>query len=154
MLPTTPSTFPVIERFGAPYALINPGSRAENVVAIVHQVVHSLLPEGYREIDDIVRDSENNPRRAAALSRARKRIAATIEEEFATYSIATLRLKRGLSQLKVAEMLGNSQSSYSLIESGRRADMLHSTFEKLAEILQVSRDELAKAIQITQKNLS
>lgn len=123
-------------------------------MAIVHQVVHSLLPEGYREIDDIVRDSENNPRRAAALSRARKRIAATIEEEFATYSIATLRLKRGLSQLKVAEMLGNSQSSYSLIESGRRADMLHSTFEKLAEILQVSRDELAKAIQITQKNLS
>ena len=123
-------------------------------MAIVQQVVHAPLPTGYREIDDIIRGSENDPRRAVALAQARKRIAEKIEAQVTGHSIATLRLKRGLSQSKVAEMLGNSQSSYSLIESGRRADMLHSTFEKLADILQVSRDELAGAIQNTQVKLS
>jgi DNA-binding XRE family transcriptional regulator len=149
--PTTPSTFPVIKRYGSPYALVNPGSRAENVIEIVERVVHAPLPAGYREIDDVVRKSESNPHRAAVLARARQRLANQVEDAAKKPTLASLRLKAGLSQAKVAELLGNSQSSYSLIESGRRADILHSTFEKLIPILHVSRDELATALKESQE---
>jgi DNA-binding XRE family transcriptional regulator len=152
--PTTPSTSPVIKRYGAPYALINPGSKADNVLSIVERVVHAPLPAGYREIDDVVRKRESNPRHAAALSRARLRLAAHAENDAEKNTVASLRLKAGLSQAKVAELLGNSQSSYSLIESGRRADILFSTFEKLAAIFKVSRDELATAIENTKEKSS
>ena len=153
-LPTTPSTFPVIKRYGSPYALINPETRAENVVVIVECVVHAPLPSDYREIDDLVRTRESNPRYASALVRARQRLATQVEDEAQKTSVASLRLKAGFSQAKVAELLGNSQSSYSLIESGRRADILHSTFEKLIDIFQVSRDELAAALKNTQEKAS
>ena len=150
-LPTTSSTSPVIKRYGTAYALVNPGSRAENVLAIVEHVVHAPLPAGYREIDDLVRTNESNPHRAAALARARQRLANQVERVAQEPTLASLRLKTGLSQAKVAELLGNSQSSYSLIESGRRADILHSTFEKLIQILHVTRDELAAALKNNQE---
>lgn len=148
-LPTTHSTSPVIKRYGSPYALVNPGTSAENVLAIVERVVHAPLPAGYREIDDIVRTRENNPRHSAALARARQRLAMHIDEAQKT-TLASLRLKAGLSQARIAELLGNSQSGYSLIESGRR-DILYSTFEKLIALLHVSRDELAGAIANSQE---
>lgn len=151
--PTTPSIFPVIKRYGSPYALVNPGSKADNVLSIVERVVHAPLPVGYREIDDIVRARESNPRHAAALARARQRLATHVEDVAQKPTVASLRLKAGLSQAKVAELLGNSQSSYSLIESGRRADILHSTFEKLVVIFQVSRDKLADALDNTQEKV-
>lgn len=151
---TTPSTSPVIKRFIYPFEVVNPESQADNVLAIVDRVVHAPLPTGYREIDDIVRTRENNPRHAAALARARQRLATHIEDDAQKTTIASLRLKVGLSQAKIAELLGNSQSSYSLIESGRRTDILHSTFEKLAAIFRVSRDELADALENTKEKTS
>lgn len=150
-LPTPPSTSPVIKRLVFPYGVVNPGTRAENVIAIVERVVHSPLLAEYREIDDVVKARENNVRHASAIVRARQRLAAQTEEVAQKTTIATLRLKAGLSQAKVAELLGNSQSGYSLIESGRRVDIFHSTFEKLIEIFQVSRDELASALKNTQE---
>ncbi len=148
---TTTSTSPVIKRYGSPYALVNPGSKADNVLSIVENIVHAPLPAGYREIDDIVRVHESNPRHAAALARARQRLATHIEDVTQKPTVASLRMKAGLSQAKVAELLGNSQSSYSLIESGRRTDILRSTFEKLIVIFQVSRDKLADALDNTRK---
>lgn len=151
---TTHSTSPVIKRYGAPYALINPGSQADNVLSIVERVVHAPLPAGYREIDEVVRSRENNPRYSSALTRARQRLAAHVEDETQKITLASLRLRAGLSQAKVAELLGNSQSSYSLIESGRRTDILLSTFEKLVAIFKVSRDDLATAIENTKEKVS
>lgn len=151
LLPTSPSTSPAIKRYGTPYALVNPESKAENVLAIVESVVHAPLPAGYREITDIVKDHEKNAGRAAALTRARARLGALIENHSNDKpTLAALRLKAGLSQAALAELLGNSQSSYSLIESGKR-DMLLSTFEKIVEVLAVSRDGLAAAIKNTQE---
>lgn len=70
-------------------------------------------------------------------------------------TLAQLRLRSGMSQSKVAELLGwNSQSSYSLIESGRRPDIMLSTFTKLAEIFDVSLDELGEAIKNTAERQS
>jgi DNA-binding XRE family transcriptional regulator len=153
-LPTTSSTSPAIKRYVYPYDVVNPGTRAENVLAIVERVIHAPLPAGYREIDDVVRARENNPRHASALARARQRLATQVEEVTQKTTVASLRLKAGMSQAKVAELLGNSQSSYSLIESGRRADIFLSTFEKLTDIFQVSRDELAASLKNTQEKAS
>ena len=119
---------------------MNPGSKAENVLAIVDQVIHAAVPAGYRELDDVIRESESIPRRAAALARARVRLAAQVENVDQKATIASMRLKSGLSQARVAELLGNSQSGYSLIESGKRGDVLLSTFERLVEIFGVTRD--------------
>lgn len=148
-LPTTPSTSPVTRRFVYPFEVVNPGSQAENVLAIVERVVHAPLPDGYREIDDIVRSRESNPRHASALARARQRLATQVEDEAQKPTVASLRLRAGFSQAKIAELLGNSQSSYSLIESGRRADILLSTLKKLATIFKISLDELDAAIENT-----
>lgn len=153
-LPTTPSTSPVTRRFVYPFEVVNPGSRAENVLAIVERVVHAPLPDGYREIDDIVRSRESNPRHASALARARQRLATQVEDEAQKPTVASLRLKAGFSQAKIAKLLGNSQSSYSLIESGRRADILLSTLKKLAAIFQISLDELDAAIENTKAKAS
>lgn len=151
---TTPSTSPVTKRLVYPYEAVNPGSQADNVVAIIQLVVHAPLPAGYREIDDILRSRESNPRHASALARARQRLATHAEDEAQMTTVASLRLKAGLSQAKIAELLGNSQSSYSLIESGRRTEILFSTFEKLTSIFKVSRDELAAAIVNTKAKAS
>lgn len=121
------------------------------MLAIVEKVIHAPIPSGYVEVDDVVRNSEANPRRAAALASARQRLANQLTDADSKINLSALRLKAGLSQAKVAAMLGNSQSSYSMIESGRRGDILHSTFEKLVEILNVSRDELANALKNTQE---
>ena len=149
---TTPSTSPVTERLVFPYEVVNPQSKASNVLAIVERVIHAPIPEGYREIDDVMRARENNPKHAAALARARQRLAAQLDGDKENITIATLRLRAGLSQAKVAELLGNSQSSYSLIESGKRTEIFHSTYEKLVDIFKVSRDELSTAIANTKEN--
>lgn len=147
--PTTASTSLVIKRYASPYPVVNPGSKAENVLAIVEQIVHAPIPEGYRELDEVIKTKSKDPRRAAALAKARMRMATHVEAINQAPSIASLRLKAGLSQAQVAEQLGNSQSGYSLIESGKRGNILLSTFERLVEIFNVSRDELALAIKNT-----
>jgi len=154
LLPTTPSTSPETKRFVVPFALVNPETKAENVYAFVDQVVHAPIPAGYREIDEVIRDREANPRRAAALERARQRLAEKASGEAQSVTLAQLRLRKGMSQSKVAELLGNSQSSYSLIESGRRPDILRSTFKRLAEIFDVSLAELDEAIENTAERQS
>lgn len=152
--PTTPSTSPVIERIYFARTAVNPESSAHNVIEIVQRVVHAPLPAGYTEIDDVIRESESNSQRAAALARARQRLATQLDVSPSRPTVAYLRLKAGLSQAKVAERLGNSQSSYSLIESGSRVDIHFSTFEKLVEIFNVSRDELAEALKNTRARTS
>lgn len=120
----------------------------------MEQIIHVPLPAGYLEIGDVIKKREADPRRAAALARARQRLATQVTEASGKPTLGSLRLKSGLSQSKLAELIGNSQSSYSLIESGRRTDIYHSTFEKLTQILNVSRDELAEALKNTQEQKS
>src|SRR3989344_8480640 len=55
--------------------------------------------------------------------------------------IKALRIKRGLSQLQVAEKLGMSRPSYISVEQGKK-ELTVSEFEKLPGILGVSREEL------------
>lgn len=57
--------------------------------------------------------------------------------------IRSLREKRGLSQLVVAEKLGLSRSSYIAVEQGKR-ELTHGEFKKLAEVLGVSLEDMER----------
>mgnify|MGYP003335029799 FL=1 len=41
---------------------------------------HAPLPLGFTEIDDVIRDGERDAKRAAALARARRRLAKQLEK--------------------------------------------------------------------------
>jgi DNA-binding XRE family transcriptional regulator len=147
LLQTKTLAYPVNKRFGFPHSEINPSTEASNVMFIVDSVISEHLPSAYTEIDDVVAKSERNPQRAAALARARGRMAEKLNESGAPVSLAYLRLRSGLSQATVASLIGNSQSSYSLIESGQRGDIFLSTSKKLASLFGVSLDEIDAAIE-------
>lgn len=51
------------------------------------------------------------------------------------------RLRKGLSQVQLAEQLGVAKSTYSMYESGNREPNVQ-TVKKIADILNVSTDEL------------
>jgi ribosome-binding protein aMBF1 (putative translation factor) len=109
--------------------------------------VHAPLPAGYVEIDDVIKRSEVNPRRAAALVRARARLAEQMDAS-GPVTLASLRLRSGLSQAALADRIKNSQPSYSKIEAGK-SDVHFSTMEKLSEALGVGIEEIARAIKET-----
>lgn len=151
LLQTKTSAYPVNKRFGFPHSEINPSTEASNVIVIVVSVISEHLPSAYTEIDDVIAKSERNLHRAAALARARGRMAEELNESSAPVSLVYLRLRAGLSQAKVASLIGNSQSSYSLIESGQRGDIFLSTSKKLASLFGVSLDEIDAAIENSKK---
>ncbi len=109
----------------------------------------AVVPHAYLGIDAVIQMYEQNPARSLALAAARKRLANVIDiDEKPTMS--SLRLKRGLSQAKLAVLMGTSQARLSRIECGLD-DVLFKTFEKFVVTLQVSRDEIAEALKNTSK---
>lgn len=126
-----------------------PSSGVAEIYTIEQQVVHAPLPNGYTEIDDIITRHEANPRRAAALALARERLAKQIEAS-GPATLATLRLRCGLSQAALAAKIGNSQPSYSKIEAGK-SDPQFTTLEKLAEALKVSLEHVVRAFKTTRE---
>lgn len=141
---TTSSDYPEFKR----YIAESPKSSGQ-VITIESAYVHAPLPSGYKEIDSLIKEREKNSIRSNALLKARERLAATLNSSEAV-NLSILRLRAGLSQHLLAEKIGNSQPSYSKIEAGR-TEIMFSTFEKLVEVLGVSRDELSIAIKNTQK---
>lgn len=140
------STSPVVSRFIAPSGdYLNPGSEPSNIYVYQETVIHPPVPKGFKTLNNVINKHESIPSRAEAMKKARQRLGEILVESNSP-DLATLRLKAGFSQAKLAEALGNSQPSYSLIELGRR-DILHSTFEKLVGLLGVTRDNLAVALK-------
>lgn len=144
--PTTHFASPGTRRF----VQASPESAKANIYTIVEQFVSTAVPDGFREVQAVVAEREKNLRRAAALKRARQRLANKLVGSEADVTVAVLRMRAGLSQARVADLLGNSQSSYSMIESGRRPNVMFATFERLAAVFDVSRDTLAQAIHNTE----
>lgn len=56
-------------------------------------------------------------------------------------NLKNARLRKGLSQVQLAEQLGIAKSTYSMYESGKREPNMQ-TIKKIADILDVSTDEL------------
>ena len=59
------------------------------------------------------------------------------------------RLRKGLSQVQLAEQLGVAKSTYSMYESGNREPNVQ-TIKKIADILSVTTDELLGMTEDTQ----
>lgn len=105
-------------------------------------VVHPPQPAAFRSIEDRAAELEHNPKRAAALAKARQRLAKTVHPDA---PLAALRMSRGLSQRALAERLGTSQSRLSRIEAGLDDPRL-STVRKLADALVVDINTIEQAI--------
>nr|DAH26270.1 MAG TPA: helix-turn-helix XRE-family like protein [Caudoviricetes sp.] len=94
-------------------------------------------------IQELIRKHEKNPARAAALSKARQRIADRINNAF---PLAKLRLSKGLSQAQLASLMEVEQPYIAKIEKGN-ADLQMSTIERLAVALNVEQNVVFKALQ-------
>lgn len=108
----------------------------------------SALPQraGWRDVHDRVEQLERNPQRAAALARARERLAAELHPPG---TLAALRMSKGLSQSALAANMGTSQSKVSRIETGLD-DPLHSTLLKLCAALDEPLEVVSAALQASQ----
>ena len=109
---TTSSESPTIRREISPVAPTNYG----NVLRIECAVVYPPIPNRYADLNSLVNKYESNALRRDALIRARGRLAESLDSDGAT--LATLRLSRGMSQAKLAELIGTSQSRLSSLERG------------------------------------
>ncbi len=88
---------------------------------------------------------ERNPDRAAALARARQRLGAWMANEMPDKGLAALRMKAGLSQAKLAELLGTQQSNVSRWEKAP-GDLQYSTIKKMAQAFGVATSVVTDAI--------
>ena len=145
----TPLTSPGSKHWVRLLPIATPVTQSQTWCVRVEKNINFTQDE-FQSLDQVISYYASSSKHAKALANARKRVAHSMRKSDMPITIAMLRMQQGLSQSQVATLLGNSQSSYSLIESGQR-DMLHKTFEKLITILRVSRDELAKAIEQTKQ---
>lgn len=84
-------------------------------------------------IQKLIAERELDPRKAAALARARKRISVFLEDG-GDISLSKLRLSKGLSQTQLANAMNVKQPYIARIESGMD-DLRLSTIESLAKAL-------------------
>jgi DNA-binding transcriptional regulator YiaG len=93
---------------------------------------------------------ERNPARAEALARARKRMGTWMSDAIPEKGLAALRMKAGLSQARLADLMGTQQSNISRWEKST-GDMQHSTMKKMAQVLGVRTDEVLHAIELQEQ---
>ena len=84
-----------------------------------------------------------DPRKLAALQRARRRIAQELDDRSA-FSITKLRLNAGLSQAELASMMGTQQPAIARLEKGQTEPQI-STIERLAEVFGVPPEKVFNA---------
>jgi len=106
------------------------------------------IPDGFEDIDAVVETLEREPHRRAALKGARQRLAGKLESKVG--GLATLRLRRGLSQKQLADAIGTSQPHIARIEKGRD-NVLLATANQLARALGVTLDEVNAALGFEKK---
>jgi len=90
---------------------------------------------------------ESDPKKAAALVRARRRIAEAIQDDDCL-SLTKLRLRAGLSQTQLASLMNTKQPAIARLERGD-SDPTLSTIEKLARALGVGKDAILTAFEKT-----
>ena len=100
-------------------------------------------PNGCVSISEHIESQENDPLKLAALEQARNEVRELLYPERET--IATLRLRKGWSQQRLAEAMETSQPQIARIESGR-VDPQRSTILKLAESLECDVITVFKAV--------
>jgi DNA-binding XRE family transcriptional regulator len=104
----------------------------------------STIDSEFQDIEEVMAAHEANPHRHALLVQARQELAERLPNQ--TRGIAALRLKQGLSQRQLAELIGTSQPHVARIEAGRD-DIKLETARRLCAALHVSLDEIDAAVR-------
>lgn len=94
----------------------------------------------HKDISDLVSDWDKNETRRKALEEARRWISDTLHDGEGD-TIRTLRLKKGWSQVRLAEMLSTSQSHVARIERGTE-NLAIGTCRRLSKALGVDMNTL------------
>jgi DNA-binding XRE family transcriptional regulator len=101
------------------------------------------------DIDDLVAEFQSkSATNAKAMSKGRQWVAETFYKD--RPNLAQLRLKKGWSQLELAQKAFTSQSYVARLEQGK-VDPQMSTVRKIAEALEVSIDVFAEALLLEAK---
>lgn len=98
----------------------------------------------------LARQWDDNPQRAEAMQRARQRLAETLQPQTGA-TLAMLRLQKGLSQSRLATLIGTKQPYIARVESGDD-DLKISTIEKIAAALDLSPQEVFAVIAQNRSN--
>ncbi|WP_083970489.1 helix-turn-helix domain-containing protein [Halomonas sp. S2151] len=124
----------------------SPSSRPGKIYRFEHPHDKKVAaPDGFRSIQDVVESSEQNPKRKAALQRARNRISRQIDQEIGP-TVRTSRLAKGWSQVTMADALGTSQSHVARIERGSENVTLE-TMRKLCNVLEVDMNTMDEMLR-------
>jgi len=110
------------------------------------------LPAQGIRIEDRIARLERNPERAAALAGARARLGRFVESGTRP-TLATLRLKAGLSQAQLAKKIGTQQGNVSRWEREPK-ELQVSTIMRLAAALGVSDTEVFEIVKDSVKEMA
>lgn len=89
---------------------------------------------------------ESNPRRAAAIRRARQRLAEHLETAGAGQTLGAMRLAKGLSQTQLANTVGVMQPYIARLETGKESNPKARIIKKLRVALGVTADQILDAL--------
>jgi ribosome-binding protein aMBF1 (putative translation factor) len=106
-------------------------------------------PANYKEIGNLVNEWEKDNDRRAAMEDARRWVADTFYQEDED-TIRTIRMRKGLSQAQLAEILGTSQSHVARIEKGTENIMID-TCRRLAKALEIDMNTLDAVLRQQEK---
>jgi ribosome-binding protein aMBF1 (putative translation factor) len=107
---------------------------------------NTKLPEGFRELDAVIGEVESRPGGAERMARARQRLLQRMGGEAKT--LASLRLRAGLSQAQLAALLGTSQALIARYEN-KATQPGAQQLANLAKVLGVSADQILAAIDVS-----
>lgn len=135
---------PVTADLEVPNAPRAPSTTPRIVKWVARPIAQDLpAPEGFEDIEDIVQELESDAPTRALLETARRELAR--ELPVAPESLAALRLARGWSQKRLADLIGTSQSHIARLECNR-GDVMLSTANALAAKLGVSLEVVSRAL--------
>lgn len=119
-----------------------PGSRA-NILTFEIKGSTSALAGKHTDFDRLMDELESDPKNSQDLAEAGTWVARTFYPGDRT--IRTARLEKGLSQKKLAVLLGTSQPHVATMEKGC-VDLMMSTAIKLCAILEIEMNELPEML--------
>lgn len=142
--------------FSTPTETYNFGSATETVTRApcpviqigVDDRIDRDVPVSLTSIDEVVAKSEGDALRLKYLQEARAELATSLESDGVT--VRTLRLRHGLSQAKLGEMIGTSQPHIARIERGTE-NVTIETCRKLARVLSVDMNTLDAALRLQEQ---
>lgn len=123
----------------------SPSAQAVSSSEPLH-VAHSVYAEKQHtdslSVDELMASLEMDD---ADLAEERRWVADTFYQKDAI-SLRVLRLKAGLSQAQLAQIIDSQQSYIAKLEGGANPDVRLTTLSKLADALHVTLDEIGKAL--------